>query len=78
MLEAFQVLDKRVLAPAGRTTDWVFLEVHAVGEPMHAELGHNAVTALVPAAHTAILRRAMGDHDRDFAAFYNALADMLE
>ena len=78
MLEAFQVLDARVLAPQGRTVDWVFLEVHAVGEPLHAELGHDAVTAVVPAAHAAILRRAMGDHDRDFAAFYNALADMLE
>jgi hypothetical protein len=78
MLEAFQVLDKRVLSAQGKALDWVFLEVHAVGEPMHAELGHNAVTALVPAAHAHILRRAMADHDRDFAAFYNALADMLE
>jgi hypothetical protein len=78
MLDAFRVLNDRVLAKEGKRLDWVFLEVHAVGEPMHAELGHNAVTAMVPAAHAHILRRAMADHDRDFAAFYNALADMLE
>ena len=78
MLDAFRVLNTSALAPSGRTVDWVFLEVHAVGEPMHAELGHNAVTAMVPAEHVAILKRAIGDHDRDFAAFYNRLADMLE
>jgi len=78
MLDAFRVLDTRVLQPQGKKLDWVFLEVHAVGEPMHAELGHNAVTAMVPQQHAHILQRAIADHDRDFAAFYNALADMLE
>ena len=77
MLEAFQRLNKTAFAPEGRRLDWVFLEVHAIGEPLHAELGHKAVTDLVPAEHAAILRRAMVDHDRDMAAFYNALADML-
>ena len=78
MLDAFRVLDKRALAPAGRAVNWVFLEVHAVGEPMHAELGHSAVVSLVPAEHLHLLQRAVRDHDRDFAAFYNRLADMLE
>jgi hypothetical protein len=32
----------------------------------------------VPADKQEILRRAMLDHDRDFAVFYNRLADMLE
>lgn len=78
MLDAFRVLDARVLAPQGRVLDWLFLEVHAVGEPMHAELGHAAVTAMVPAEHLHLLQRAVCDHDRDFAAFYNRLSDMLE
>ena len=78
MLDAFRVLNDRVLAAQGKTLDWVFLEVHAVGEPMHAELGHAAVTSMVPADHVHILRTAMADHDRDFAAFYNACADLLE
>jgi len=78
MLDAFRVLNDRVLAAQGKTLDWVFLEVHAVGEPMHAELGHAAVTSMVPADHVHILRKAMHDHDRDFAAFYNACADLLE
>lgn len=51
--------------------------MHAEGEAEHAAIGHNAVVTLVPAAHEPILRRAMLDHDRDFAAFYNKLADML-
>lgn len=33
---------------------------------------------LVPSAAAPTLRRAMADHDRDFAAFYNHVADMLE
>jgi len=78
MLDAFRVLSERVLAPQGQQVDWLFLEVHAVGEPMHAELGHAAVTQLVPAQHVHLLERAIADHDRDFAAFYNTLADMLE
>jgi hypothetical protein len=79
MLDAFRALDARVLAPAGRPLrEWLFLEVHAEGEAEHAALGHAAAAALAPAAHAPLLRRAMADHDRDFAVFYNALAAMLE
>lgn len=31
-----------------------------------------------PQAHEPIVREAMLKHDADLAAFYNALADMLE
>ena len=48
------------------------------GEVEHAAIGHAAVLNLVPAAHVPILRAAMADHDRDFAAFYSAIADMLQ
>ena len=51
--------------------------MHADGEAEHAALGHAAVTGFVPAAAEATLARAMLDHDRDFAVFYNRLADML-
>ena len=54
------------------------MQVHAEGEAEHAALGHAAVASFVPAAHVGLLRRAMHDHDRDFAAFYNHLADLLE
>ena len=57
------------------------LQVHAEGdfaEAEHAALGHHAVTSFVPASAEPLLRAAMMDHDRDFATFYNALADMLE
>lgn len=78
MLDSFRALNDRVLAPAGRPlTEWVFLEVHAEGEAEHAAIGHDAVAMLAPAAHENILRKAMLDHDRDFSAFYNTLADML-
>lgn len=53
-------------------------QVHAVGEPMHAELGHKAVTDLVPAEHVAILRKGMHDHDRDMAKFYDRLTELLQ
>lgn len=79
MLDSFRALNERVLTPAGRPlTEWVFLEVHAEGEAEHAAIGHDAVATLVPAEHEGLLRRAMQDHDRDFSAFYNKLADMLE
>jgi len=79
MLDSFRALNDAVLSPAGRPlTEWLFLEVHAEGEAEHAALGHAAVGALVPAAHEGILAAAMADHDRDFAAFYNAMAAMLE
>ena len=79
MLDAFRELNSRVLEPQGRPlTEWLFLEVHAEGEAEHAALGHAAVAALVPASHEGILLRAMQDHDRDFSAFYNHMADMLE
>jgi hypothetical protein len=35
------------------------------------------VLNLVPAAHESIMRQALADHDRDMAAFYNHVADML-
>lgn len=79
MLDSFRALDAAILAPGGRPlTQWVFLEVHAEGEAEHAAIGHAAAAALVPAEHEGIVRAAMADHDRDFAAFYNELAGMLE
>ncbi len=54
------------------------LQVHAEGEAEHAAIGHNAVLNLVPQEHTPILRKAMADHARDFAAFYNHVADLME
>ncbi|KAK9837328.1 hypothetical protein WJX81_006507 [Elliptochloris bilobata] len=79
MLDSFRALDARVLAPQGRRLrEWLFLEVHAEGEAEHAALGHVAVAGFVPATHVGLLRRAMRDHDRDFAAFYNHLAALLE
>lgn len=79
MLDAFRELNARVLEPQGRPlTEWLFLEVHAEGEAEHAALGHAAVASLVPVSHERILRRAMQDHDRDFAAFYNEMANLLE
>lgn len=79
MLDSFRTLNDRILSPTGRPlTEWVFLEVHAEGEAEHAAIGHAAVAAFVPADAEGELRRAMVDHDRDFAAFYNAMADMLE
>mmetsp|Transcript_14649 Transcript_14649/g.48079 ORF Transcript_14649/g.48079 Transcript_14649/m.48079 type:complete len:328 (+) Transcript_14649:18-1001(+) len=78
MLDSFKALSERVLAPAGRDVEWLFLEVHADGEPEHAAIGHQAVTTFVPEAHLPILKRAIEDHDRDFAAFYNHLAELLE
>ena len=55
-----------------------WLQVHAEGEAEHAAIGHRAVAGFVPASKAAIVRTAMQDHDRDFADFYNAMADMLE
>ncbi|PNH01422.1 hypothetical protein TSOC_012698 [Tetrabaena socialis] len=78
MLDSFRQLEPSIFAPLGRKVDWVFLEVHAEGEAEHAAIGHNAVLNLVPSAHLPILRAAMADHDRDFAAFYNHVADLLE
>ncbi|KIY99219.1 hypothetical protein MNEG_8741 [Monoraphidium neglectum] len=75
MLDSFRDLNARVI---NRNIDWIFLEVHAEGEAEHAAIGHNAVLNLVPASAAPLLRRAMADHDRDFAAFYNRAADMLE
>ena len=40
--------------------------------------GLAGLAALVPAAHEGVLRAALADHDRDFAAFYDGLAAMLE
>eukprot|EP00877_Chromochloris_zofingiensis_P008467 jgi/Chrzof1/3874/Cz13g11280.t1 len=74
MLDSFRDLNARVL---NKDIDWVFLEVHAEGEAEHAAIGQNAVLNMVPTEHTPILRKAMADHDRDCAVFYNHLADML-
>jgi hypothetical protein len=78
MLDSFRALDSRIFSGLGKKIDWIFLEVHAEGEAEHAAIGHNAVLNFVPAEHVPILRRAMQDHDRDMAAFYNRLADLLE
>eukprot|EP00878_Enallax_costatus_P022668 GHUV01024068.1.p1 GENE.GHUV01024068.1~~GHUV01024068.1.p1 ORF type:complete len:111 (+),score=38.78 GHUV01024068.1:476-808(+) len=75
MLDSFRDLNTRVL---NKDIDWIFLEVHAEGEAEHAAIGHNAVLNMVPTDHMPILRRAMQDHDRDFAVFYNRMAEMLE
>lgn len=53
-------------------------QVHAEGEAEHAAIGHGAAASFVPAEHVACMRQAMQDHDRDFAAFYSALANMLQ
>lgn len=53
-------------------------QVHAEGEAEHAAIGHDAVVSFVPACQEGVLRRAIQDHDRDMAAFYNHLADLLE
>ena len=52
--------------------------MHAEGEAEHAAIGHAAATSFVPSVLEGVLARAMGDHDRDFAAFYNYLAQLLE
>jgi hypothetical protein len=54
------------------------MQVHAEDEKEHAAIGHNAVLSLVPAELEGVAARAMRDHDRDFATFYNAMADLLE
>lgn len=54
------------------------MQVHAADEMDHAELGHEAVAAFVPAQLTHVVRAGMRDHDRDFAVFYNSLAEILE
>ena len=72
----FNSCDRHTLR--GRTHAPVLWQVHAEGEAEHAAIGHAAVVGFVPAQKQEILRRAMLDHDRDFAVFYNTLADMLE
>jgi hypothetical protein len=52
--------------------------VHAEGEAEHAAIGHSAVLNLVPREHIPIMQQAMADHDRDFAVFYNCMAELLE
>ena len=65
-------------SPETELADSTALQVHAEGEKEHAAIGHNAVLHFVPAEHEGILRKAMRQHDQDFAAFYNKMADMLE
>jgi len=78
LLESFRKFDARVLAPLGRQPEYEFLVVHAEGEKEHADLGHEAVALFCPAELEPVLRRAMRDHDRDLAEYYNGLADILE
>jgi len=78
MLDSFRAFDNRVLSQQGREVEYLFLEVHAEHECEHAAIGHAACVAMVPEAHEPIVREAMLKHDADLAAFYNALADMLE
>ena len=66
------------LAPPPPTHTHTPPQVHAEGEAEHAAIGHDAVVSFVPAGEEATLRRAMLDHDRDMAAFYNHLADLLQ
>lgn len=78
MLDSFRRLDERVLSPAGKDVHWEFLEIHAEGEPEHADIGHTAVATFAPESHMDIVRKGMMDHDRDFAVFYQTLTEMLE
>mmetsp|Transcript_20475 Transcript_20475/g.28768 ORF Transcript_20475/g.28768 Transcript_20475/m.28768 type:complete len:117 (+) Transcript_20475:1-351(+) len=78
LLDSFRALDKQFLADQGREVEWEFLEIHAEGEPEHADLGHKAVTSFVPSHHQNILAKAMEDHDRDFAHFYDHLSQLLK
>ena len=48
-----------------------------VDEKEHAAIGHEAVLSFVPRSHLSLLRQAMMDHDRDFAAFYTELTKFL-
>jgi hypothetical protein len=76
LLDSFQRFSRERLE--GREVDWEFLEVHALGEKEHADIGHEAVSLFVPENHAHIVQKAMSDHDRDFAAYYNKLASILE
>lgn len=78
MLDSFRHLDARIFNSLGKNIDWLFLEVHAEGEAEHAAIGHSAVLNLVPESHLPVLRQAMADHDRDFAVFYNHVAQLIE
>eukprot|EP01026_Neomeris_dumetosa_P056019 TRINITY_DN5114_c0_g1_i1.p2 TRINITY_DN5114_c0_g1~~TRINITY_DN5114_c0_g1_i1.p2 ORF type:complete len:307 (-),score=48.43 TRINITY_DN5114_c0_g1_i1:161-1081(-) len=78
MLDSFRALNESVFVREGKNIEWTFLEIHAEGEAEHAAIGHNAVVSFVDSDMESTLRGAMLDHDRDFAAFYNTLADMLQ
>lgn len=67
-----------VCSPATANYDTVCLQVHAEDEMEHAAIGHEAVRSFVPAELAPVVKRAMLDHDRDFASFYNAMATLLE
>lgn len=64
--------------PGGKRDVCMDVQVHAEDEVEHAAIGHEAVMAFVPEAQRDVLERAMRDHDRDFAVFYNGIAEMLE
>lgn len=57
--------------------DWEFLEIHAEGEEEHASLSHDAIVELVTPDKINILARAMEDHDREFAKYYDNLTSTL-
>lgn len=78
MLDSFRDMHARYMASQGVQPDWLFLEVHAEDEKEHACIGHEAVTSFVPAELQDTVARAMRNHDRDFAVFYNAMSDLLE
>ncbi len=77
LLDSFQRFSRQRLEPKGVEVGWEFLGVHARGEKEHADIGHRAVAVFCPASHEHVVRKALRDHDRDFAAYYNALADRL-
>ena len=53
------------------------MEIHAEGEEEHASLSHEAIIELVTPDKINILARAMEDHDREFAKYYDNLTSTL-
>lgn len=47
-------------------------------EKEHAAIGHNAIVSFVMEDDIEIIKKAINDHDRDFALFYKSLNSMLE
>ena len=76
LLQSFRALAAKGIIKSDEV-DWEFLEIHAEGEKEHASLGHDAVVAMVGERHVPLLRKAMADHDREFAAYYDFLTSLL-